>query len=95
MPAVSKKQQRFFGIVRRGMKAGKVPKSYSTKAAKAAKTMSLKAVRHFAKTEQSGLPEKKNNPGPSNGTFPSIQDAVRAIRNRKKRQQDIMKELFG
>lgn len=58
MPAKSKKQQKFFGVVRSVQKgetpAGKVGK----KAAKAAKSMSKGDVEAFAKTKTKGLPEK-------------------------------------
>ena len=101
MPAVSRKQRRFMGIVR-GMKAKKTPKSYSKKEAKAAESMSLKAVKHFAKTKERGLPfrtKKENNPGPvaSNSTQEnpfSFRDVIKKIRKRKKKTDEIMKELF-
>lgn len=46
MPAVSKAQQRFFGMVH----AGKIPKP---------KGMKKKDVKKFAKTKHKDLPEKK------------------------------------
>ena len=53
--AVSKAQQRFFGLVN----AIKEKKAHgSAKAEKAAKEMSTKEVKKFAKTKQKGLPEK-------------------------------------
>jgi hypothetical protein len=57
MPAVSKAQRRFFGIVK-SIKSGKTKPSYSSHAAKAARTMSMKSVRHYAKTKERGLPLK-------------------------------------
>jgi len=57
MPALSKKQQRFFGIVRAIQKGEMAPTSPET--AKAAKTMKTSDVKDFASTEHEGLPEKK------------------------------------
>ena len=53
--AVSKAQHRFFGLVR-GIQKGQA--HGSAKAEKAAKEMSTKEVRKFAKTKEKGLPEK-------------------------------------
>lgn len=54
--AVSKSQQRFFGLVR-GIQKGKA--EGSQKAEKAAEEMSTKEVKKFAGTKLKGLPEKK------------------------------------
>ena len=62
MPAKSVKQRRFLGIAL-AMKKGKTPKSYSPEAAKAAETMSKKALEHFAKTKEKGLPKRKRKKG--------------------------------
>lgn len=62
MPAKSRSQRKFFGIAL-AVKKGKTPKSYSPEATKAAKSMSKKALKHFAKTKEVGLPKRKN---PSN-----------------------------
>ena len=53
--AVSKAQHRFFGLVR-GIQKGKA--KGSPEAMKAAKSMSAKSVRDYAKTKEAGLPEK-------------------------------------
>jgi hypothetical protein len=58
MPAVSKKQRRFLGIAH-AIKKGKLPKTFSTEAAKVAKTMKAKELKHFAKTKEKGLPLRK------------------------------------
>lgn len=58
MPAVSVKQKRLMGIAY-AIKKGKTPKTYSPEAARAAKSMSKKALCHFAKTKESGLPKRK------------------------------------
>ena len=55
MPSVSKVQRRFMGIVK-SIKSGKTKPSYSPGAAKAARTMSTKSIRHYAKTKERGLP---------------------------------------
>ena len=55
MPAKSKKQQRFMGMVHAAQKG---EKPASAKVAKAAKGMTKKAAHEFATTKHKGLPEK-------------------------------------
>ena len=55
MPAQSKSQQRFFGVVK-AMQKGDIPKK--GKAGKIAKQMSKKDVDDFASTKHKGKPEK-------------------------------------
>ena len=57
MPAVSKKQQRFFGIVRAVQKGEMAPTTPET--AKAAADMKKSDVKDFASTKHKKLPEKK------------------------------------
>ena len=57
MPAVSQKQQKFFGIVRAIQKGKMAPTTPET--AKAAADMKKKDVKDFASTKHKGLPEKK------------------------------------
>ena len=57
MPAVSKAQQRFFGMVRATQK-GEM-ENPSSEVAKVAATTSMSSVKKFAKTKHKGLPEKK------------------------------------
>ena len=57
MPAISKKQQRFFGIVRAIQKGDLAPTTPET--AKAASDMKKSDVKKFASTKHKGLPEKK------------------------------------
>ena len=57
MPAVSKKQQKFFGIVRAIQKGEMAPTTPET--AKAAADMNKSDVKDFASTKHKGLPEKK------------------------------------
>jgi len=56
MPAVSKAQQRFFGMVRATQK-GEM-ENPSTEVAQAASSMSKSDVKKFAKTKHKGLPSK-------------------------------------
>ena len=56
MPAVSKAQQRFFGMVRAAQK-GKM-KNPSSKVLDVASEISMKDAKKFAKTKHEGLPEK-------------------------------------
>ena len=58
MPAVSKAQQKFFGIVRAIQKGEMAPTTPET--AKVAATMKKKDVKDFASTKHKKLPEKKN-----------------------------------
>ena len=55
MPAVSKQQQKFFGVVK-AMQAGDIPKK--GEAGKVAKDMSKKDVDDYASTKHKGLPKK-------------------------------------
>ena len=55
MPASSKSQQRFFGVVK-AMQKGDIPKK--GKAGKTAKSMTKKDVDDFASTKHKGKPEK-------------------------------------
>jgi len=55
--AVSKKQQRFMGMVR-AVQKGDMP-APSPEIAKAAKSMKKKDAKDFASTKHKGLPEKK------------------------------------
>ena len=57
MPAVSKKQQKFFGIVRAIQKGEMAPTTPET--AKVSADMKKSDVKDFASTKHKGLPEKK------------------------------------
>ena len=59
MPAVSKAQQKFFGIVRAIQKGEMAPTTPET--AKAAADMKKKDVKDFASTKHKGLPSKMNS----------------------------------
>ena len=58
MPAVSRAQQKFFGIVRAIQKGEMAPTTPET--AKAAADMKKSDVKKFASTKHKGLPDKKN-----------------------------------
>ena len=58
MPSVSKKQQRFFGIVRAAQK-GTLKGKKTLEVQRAASSMKKKDVKKFASTKHKGLPEKK------------------------------------
>ena len=65
MPALSKKQQKFFGIVRAIQKGEQTPTTPET--AKAAADMKKGDVKKFASTKHKGLPEKKVTKEEKNG----------------------------
>ena len=58
MPAKSKNQQQFFGMVRAVQKGELSEDKVSDDVVKAAKTMKKKDVKDFAKTKHKGLPTK-------------------------------------
>jgi len=68
MPALSKKQQKFFGIVRAIQKGEQEPTTPET--AKAASDMKKSDVKKFASTKHKGLPEKKVTTEESNPRIP-------------------------
>ena len=91
MPALSKKQQRFFGIVRAIQKGEQTPTTPET--AKAAEDMKKTDVKKFASTKHKGLPEKKVTTEElklnRKISFPEMQ---RRIRDAKERARDKKKE---
>ena len=93
MPALSKKQQRFFGIVRAIQKGEQAPTTPET--AKAAADMKKTDVKKFASTKHKGLPEKKKIKEDIQRvqkiSFPKMQERIRDAKERaraRKRQQD-------
>mgnify|MGYP000704415031 CR=1 FL=1 len=58
MPAVSRKQQRFFGMVRQAQKEGQA-KAASPEVARVASSIKKSDAKDFASTKHKGLPEKK------------------------------------
>ena len=63
MPSVSKKQQKFMGIVRAIQKGEADPSDFNKDAQDAAKKMKKSSVKKYAKTKHKGLPTKKVNEG--------------------------------
>jgi hypothetical protein len=61
MPAVSKKQQKFMGIVRAIQKGEEPAGKFSKDAQKAAKSMKKSSVKKYAKTKHDDLPTKKES----------------------------------
>ena len=61
MPSVSKKQQKFMGIVRAIQKGEADPSDFNKDAQDAAKKMKKSSVKKYAKTKHKGLPNKKVN----------------------------------
>ena len=93
MPALSKKQQRFFGIVRAIQKGEQAPTTPET--AKAAADMKKTDVKKFASTKHKGLPEKKVTKEElkldRKISFPQMQERIRDAKERaraRKREQD-------
>ena len=93
MPALSKKQQRFFGIVRAIQKGEQVPTTPET--AKAAADMKKSDVKKFASTKHKGLPNKKVTTEEiklnRKISFPQMQERIRDAKERaraRKREQD-------
>ena len=93
MPALSKKQQRFFGIVRAIQKGEQAPTTPET--AKAAEDMKKTDVKKFASTKHNGLPEKKVTTEElklnRKISFPEMQKRIRDAKERareKKKESD-------
>ena len=93
MPALSKKQQRFFGIVRAIQKGEQAPTTPET--AKAAADMKKSDVKKFASTKHKGLPEKKVTKEElkldRKISFPQMQERIRDAKERaraRKKEQD-------
>ena len=93
MPALSKKQQRFFGIVRAIQKGEQAPTTPET--AKAAADMKKSDVKKFASTKHKGLPNKKVTTEEiklnRKISFPEMQKRIRDAKERareKKKESD-------
>ena len=93
MPALSKQQQRVFGIVRAIQKGEQTPTTPET--AKAAEDMKKTDVKKFASTKHKGLPEKKVTTEElklnRKISFPEMQKRIRDAKDRareKKKESD-------
>ena len=97
MPALSKKQQRFFGIVRAIQKGEQTPTTPET--AKAAEDMKKTDVKKFASTKHKGLPEKKVTKEEiqtdRKGSFPEMQKRIRDAKERRRQQKKESDKLYS
>ena len=89
MPALSKKQQRFFGIVRAIQKGEQAPTTPET--AKAAADMKKSDVKKFASTKHKGLPNKKVTTEElklnRKISFPKMQERIRDAKERARQRK--------
>ena len=97
MPALSKKQQRFFGIVRAIQKGEQAPTTPET--AKAAEDMKKTDVKKFASTKHKGLPEKKVTKEEIQTdrkiSFPEMQKRIRDAKERRRQQKKESDRLYS
>ena len=93
MPAVSQKQQKFFGIVRAIQKGEMAPTTPET--AKAAANMKKKDVKDFASTKHKGLPEKKEVKEALRSSLLSDPKFMKKIAKEKKEQKPEVKKTFS
>ena len=96
MPAVSKKQQKFFGIVRSVQKGEQSPTT--PEVAKAASSMKKGDVKKFASTKHKGLPEKKKIEEEIKTnrkiSFPEMQKRIRDAKERRREQKKQSEKLY-
>ena len=97
MPALSKKQQRFFGIVRAIQKGEQAPTTPET--AKAAEDMKKTDVKKFASTKHKGLPEKKITTEElklnRKISFPEMQQRIRDAKERAREKKKESERLYS
>ena len=97
MPALSKKQQKFFGIVRAIQKGEQVPTTPET--AKAAADMKKTDVKKFASTKHKGLPNKKVTTEEiklnRKISFPEMQKRIRDAKERSREKQKESERLYS
>ena len=97
MPALSKKQQRFFGIVRAIQKGEQSPTTPET--AKAAEDMKKTDVKKFASTKHKGLPNKKVTTEEiklnRKITFPEMQKRIRDAKDRARERKKESERLYS
>ena len=97
MPALSKKQQRFFGIVRAIQKGEQTPPTHET--AKAAEDMKKTDVKKFASTKHKGLTEKKVTKEEIQTdrkiSFPEMQKRIRDAKERRRQQKKESERLYS
>ena len=94
--SLSKKQQRFFGIVRAIQKGDLAPTTPET--AKAANDMKKSDVKDFASTKHKGLPEKKVTKEElklnRKISFPEMQKRIRDAKERAREKKKESDRLF-
>ena len=97
MPALSKKQQRFFGIVRAIQKGEQAPTTPET--AKAAADMKKTDVKKFASTKHKGLPNKKVTTEEiklnRKISFPQMQERIRDAKERAREKKKESERLYS
>lgn len=97
MPALSKKQQKFFGIVRAIQKGEQAPTTPET--AKAASDMKKTDVKKFASTKHKGLPEKKVTSEEvklnRKISFPEMQKRIRDAKDRSREKKKESDRLYS
>ena len=97
MPALSKQQQRFFGIVRAIQKGEQAPTTPET--AKAAADMKKTDVKKFASTKHKGLPNKKVTTEEvklnRKISFPEMQKRIRDAKERSREKQKESERLYS
>ena len=93
MPAVSQKQQKFFGIVRAIQKGKMAPTTPET--AKAAADMKKKDVKKFASTKHKGLPEKKEVKEALRSSLLSDPKFMKRIDKEKEERKPKVKKTFS
>ena len=97
MPALSKKQQRFFGIVRAIQKGEQAPTTPET--AKAAEDMKKTDVKKVASTKHKGLTEKKVTKEEIQTdrkiSFPEMQKRIRDAKERRRQQKKESERLYS
>ena len=93
MPAVSQKQQKFFGIVRAIQKGEMAPTTPET--ADVAASMKNKDVEDFASTKHKGLPEKKEVKEALRSSLLSDPKFMERIAKEKEEQKPKVKKTFS
>ena len=97
MPALSKKQQRFFGIVRAIQKGEQTPTTPETE--KAAADMKKTDVKKFASTKHKGLPNKKVTTEEiklnRKITFPEMQKRISDAKDRAREKKKESERLYS
>ena len=93
MPATSKAQQKFMGIVH-GLQKGTIkPSDVSGAAKKVAKTMKKKSAKDFAKTKHKGLPNKVRSENMNEDGHTDVASIVRKLKTSAEDIRDIFNKI--